>query len=154
MVVREAGLNDLDKLMLLYTQLNKSNTMNYDANIDDIYKAIIADDKQFVFIVETEYKLVSTCMLSIISNLTHSQRPYAIIENVVTDEKHRKKGYAEKVLRVAIETARKRNCHKIVLMTYSKFDYVRKLYEKIGFDCKKAMGFVLDFERGERYENN
>ena len=44
-------------------------------------------------------------------NLTHNQRPYAFVENVVTDENYRKRGLATACLNYAKEIAQKENCY-------------------------------------------
>lgn len=150
MIIREATENDLDNLLALYTQLNSSNVMEYSENINELYQSIINDKNQFIFVAEKNEQILSTCTLSIINNLTHRQRPYAVIENVVTDRKYRNKGYSEKLLFFAVETAKTKRCHKIVLLTYSKLDYVKKMYEKVGFNGDVASGFVLNFETEEQ----
>jgi ribosomal protein S18 acetylase RimI-like enzyme len=70
----------------------------------------------------------------IIPNLTHNQKPYALIENVITDNNHRNKGYATAVLDFAKEIAIKQNCYKIMLLTGSKKESTLKFYEKAGYN--------------------
>ena len=56
----------------------------------------------------------------IIPNLTRDVRPYAFIENVVTNEEYRGKEYATKCLNYAKEIAIKNNCYKMMLLTGTK----------------------------------
>ena len=91
------------------------------------------------FVGAAETFLITTCV--IIQNLTHSQRPYAVIENVVTDEKFRGKGYATSCLNYAKEIAIKNNCYKIMLMTGSKKESTLNFYRKAGYTDKTKIAF-------------
>jgi GNAT superfamily N-acetyltransferase len=80
----------------------------------------LKDKEHHIIIAEEEGKIVSSCVCVIIPNLTHNQRPYAFIENVVTDKDYRKKGLATDCLNYAKEIAIKENCYKLMLLTGSK----------------------------------
>ncbi|NLA86435.1 MAG: GNAT family N-acetyltransferase, partial [Clostridiales bacterium] len=83
-----------------------------------------------------------SCVLVIVPNLTHSQRPYALIENVVTDINHRSKGYATAVLNYARDLARRANCYKIMLMTGSKLPGTLRFYERAGYNSHDKTAFI------------
>ena len=73
---------------------------------------------------------MSSCVCVIIPNLTRGQRPYAFIENVVTDKNYRKKGFATACLDFARKIAQRENCYKMMLLTGSKQDSTLKFYER------------------------
>lgn len=81
--------------------------------------------------------MVSSVQMAIIENLTHNVRPFAIVENVVTHIKHRKKGYASALLEKASEIAREHNCYKIFLETGSNKESALNFYRKNGFEIDK-----------------
>lgn len=91
---------------------------------------------------EDNGRIVSSCVCVIIPNLTHEQRPYAFVENVVTDEMYRKKGLATKCLNYAKEIALKENCYKIMLLTGSKRESTLNFYKKAGYNSNDKTAFI------------
>ena len=72
---------------------------------------IAIDDKNHhIIVAEEEGHLVSSCVCVIIPNLTRGQRPYAFVENVITDKDYRKKGLATACLNFAKDIALRENC--------------------------------------------
>lgn len=78
----------------------------------------------------------------IIKNLTHQQRPYALIDNVVTDTSHRGKGLATACLNFAKDIAVLNDCYKIMLLTGSKRESTISFYERTGYNCKDKTAFT------------
>lgn len=68
--------------------------------------------------------------------------PYAFIENVITDEKHRKKGLATQCLNFAKEIALKENCYKMMLLTGSKKESTLDFYRKAGYNSEDKTAFI------------
>ena len=54
--------------------------------------------------------LAASCTLTIIPNLTRNARPYAVIENVVTDPAFRRQGIGHAVLNAAQDAAWNADC--------------------------------------------
>ncbi|MCL2198213.1 MAG: GNAT family N-acetyltransferase [Defluviitaleaceae bacterium] len=86
--------------------------------------------------------VVSSVTLVIIENLTRNNRPYAIIENVVTHADYRGKGYASAMMRQATKIAEKMDCYKIMLLTSSKEESTLGFYENCGFNRTDKTGYV------------
>jgi GNAT superfamily N-acetyltransferase len=86
--------------------------------------------------------LRSSCVVVIVPNLTHSGRPYALVENVVTDEEYRCQGYATAVLDYAKIIAVREGCYKIMLMTGSKLDATLRFYERAGYNRHDKTAFI------------
>ncbi|GAI35927.1 unnamed protein product, partial [marine sediment metagenome] len=87
-------------------------------------------------------KVVSTCTIVVVPNLTRGGLPYAIIENVVTDGKYRKRGFGHLLLKAATAHAWTFGCYKVMLMTGSKSPGTLRFYMRAGFEQSKT-GFQV-----------
>ena len=141
-MIREITEKDLDGLLTLYTQLHKNPFPEKSDKLMQLWSDILSDPDHHIIVCEEKEKIVSSCVCVIIPNLTHEQRPYALIENVVTDEKYRKKGYATACLDFAKEIASKENCYKIMLMTGSKEESTLDFYRKSGYNSNDKTAFI------------
>ena len=90
-MIREIAENDFDGLLSLYMQLHDNPFPDKDDRVVSIWNHILNDKNHHIIVADENGILVSSCVCVIIPNLTHEQRPYALIENVITDKKYRKK---------------------------------------------------------------
>ncbi len=141
-MIREISENDFDGLLSLYMQLHDNPFPDKDSRITAIWKNILNDKNHHIIVADENGTLVSSCVCVIIPNLTHEQRPYALIENVITDKKYRKKGHATACLNFAREIARRENCYKIMLLTGSKNNDILRFYEKAGYNRNDKTAFI------------
>ena len=142
MRIRTAQKNDLAGLLALYTQLHGNAMPQFDETLETLWQRILDDPDQRILVGEKDGTIVSSCVLVIVPNLTHGQRPYALIENVITRETYRKQGCASQLLRHATETAARRGCYKIMLLTGSKEEHTLRFYEKAGFNRHDKTAFI------------
>lgn len=141
-MIREITTQDLDGLLQLYTQLHDNPFPEKEQSLYDLWERILADTNHHIIVAEEEGGIVSSCVCIIVPNLTHNQRPYALIENVITDEAYRKKGLASACLNYAREIAKKENCYKIMLLTGSKQDSTLNFYEQAGYNRNDKTAFI------------
>jgi GNAT superfamily N-acetyltransferase len=147
--VRLIRYDELEELLKLYGQLHPDDpVIESDMAIKQAWEEIYNDKNQSCLVLEEDGKIVSSCTLAIIKNLTRNLRPYAIIENVITDREHRKRGYGTKVLHRAIEVAKENNCYKIMLLTSAKDEATLGFYENAGFAKGIKTGFVIYLQQG------
>lgn len=142
MEIKEAQKADLPQLLELYTQLHGNVMPTFDDALASLWNDILADKNHHIVIGLVEGQIVSSCVVLIVSNLTHHQRPYALIENVITNQAHRNKGYASQVLAFAKSIAEVENCYKIMLMTGSKKESTYRFYERAGYNKNDKTAFV------------
>ena len=91
---------------------------------------------------EIEGDILGTCYLNIMPNLTAGGRPYAVIENVVTDVSHRNKGIGKAVLNWATSMAWRNNCYKVMLMSGRADESVHQFYRSCGFDADEKQAYI------------
>ncbi len=142
MEIRKAGKNDLAGILRLYSQMHNIEVPAINDDIKNVWKRILEYKDQHVIVGIKDGTIIATCVIIIVPNLTHEQKPYAFIENVVTDENHRKKGFASQILEYAREIAVRENCYKIMLLTSSKEDSVMRFYEKAGYNRNDKTAFI------------
>ena len=142
-LIRAAKKEDLKDLLLLYQQLFPEEDYRNTQAYIRTWAEILTDKKIKCFIAHKESTAVASFLITIIPNLTRNQRPYAVIENVVTDKNYRRQGYGKSVMKKAVEYAEAQNCYKIMLMSSSARKESHKFYEKIGFDGNSKKGFQL-----------
>ncbi len=142
--VREIRLNELYLLLELYKHLNIDDPeILIDEKIKSIWNEIIDDPHHCCLVIEEDGIIIASCILVIIKNLTRNARPYALIENVVTHEKYRKKGHGTAILKKAIEIAKEKDCYKVMLMTGRKEESTLRFYEKAGFHRGEKTAFQV-----------
>ncbi len=145
MRIKSAQLNNLEELINLYA--NHLDRDNNSTDVDKIkaytlLKSMIEDKGYKILVAQEEGQIVSSVTILIVKNLTHNLRPYAIIENVVTHEKHRKQGYGRALIQEACSVAEENNCYKITLTTGRKDPEILKFYENCGFNKNDKTAFI------------
>lgn len=141
-MIREIDKDDFQGLMQLYTQLHNNPIPEKTQDIDNIWNQILNDKDHHIIVAEKDGKIVSSCVCVIIPNLTHNHRPYAFVENVVTDETYRGKGLATKCLNFAKQIAIKENCYKMMLLTGSKKESTLNFYRQAGYNSEDKTAFI------------
>ena len=141
-MVREAVKEDLDELLNLYLFLHEKNIPENSEYLENTWKTIIEDINHHIVVKEINGKIVSSCVCVIIPNLTRNIRPYALIENVVTNEEYRGKGYATECLNYAKEIAIKNNCYKMMLLTGIKNENTLAFYKNAGYNSNDKIAFI------------
>ena len=142
LAIREAQKADLEPLIELYMQLHGNRVPEFDERLELLWSGIIADRNHHIIVGTVDGRLVSSCALVVIPNLTHGQRPYALIENVITHADYRKRGFATRLLRYARDLAELENCYKIMLMTGSKKESTLRFYERCGYNMNDKTAFI------------
>ena len=141
-MIREISEKDFDGLLRLYMQLHDNPFPEKDDRVLGVWKDILNDKNHHIIVAEENDVIVSSCVCVIIPNLTRGQRPYAFIENVITDMEHRKKGFATACLNYARQIAVNENCYKMMLLTGSKERSTLDFYERAGYNQNDKTAFI------------
>ena len=145
MIIRKAKTDDLIALIHLYYQLLPNDNINTVAG-KCILQKMLNDNNYSVLVIEENKDIISTCTLVLVYNITHGSKPFGIIENVITDEQYRGKGYGKSIINEAIRIAKINQCHKIMVQTRRKEEYVTDFYKKCGFSTTISKGLMIDLE--------
>lgn len=142
MIIGEVENKDFEGLMKLYMQLHNNPFPEKSDEIINLWDQILQDKNHHIIVAKEEGKIVSSCVCVIIPNLTHSQQPYAFVENVITDENYRGRGLATQCLNYARELAVKKNCYKMMLLTGSKEESTLRFYRQAGYNSQDKTAFI------------
>lgn len=141
-MVREAVKEDLFEILNLYLFLHEDNAPENSEHLQKTWKDILEDVNHHIIVNEIDGKIISSCVCVIIPNLTRNIRPYAFIENVVTNEAYRGKGYSTECLDYAKAIAIKSNCYKMMLLTGTKNESILDFYRKAGYNSEDKTAFI------------
>ena len=141
-MIREAAREDLDQILELYLYLHETEVPEKDEHMLKTWEKIISDPDHHLIVLEVDGRIVSSCVCVIIPNLTRYARPYAFIENVVTHEKWRGRGFASQCLAYAKELAIRENCYKMMLLTGSKDPVTHRFYEFAGYNSSDKTAYI------------
>lgn len=141
-MIREVEEKDFNGLSDLYTHLHHNKPVPFNDKTEKIWKEILADKNHHVIVAEEDGKIVSSCVLVVVPNLTHNQQPYGLIENVVTHNDYRKKGLASQCMAFAKQLALENHCYKIMLLTGTRKRSTHRFYRKNGYNSIEKTGYI------------
>jgi len=141
-MIREIQPNERNGLLRLYTQLHGNAIPEDTEALSTLWQRILNDPDHHIVVAVEDGRIVSSCVCVIIPNLTHNQQPYALIENVITDEAYRGKGLATACLDYAREIARRENCYKMMLLTGSKEASTHHFYQRAGYNANDKTAYI------------
>jgi GNAT superfamily N-acetyltransferase len=141
-LIRPAKPEDLPALRLLLQQLHPTDPMPPVEQLRAPWTAMLANPAIHCLVGEDGTHIVSTCTLVITQNLTHSARPFAFIENVVTHQDHRRQGWGTALLKAALAIAWQAGGYKVMLMTGSRRPETHQFYKNAGFADDEKFAFI------------
>jgi GNAT superfamily N-acetyltransferase len=141
--VRSIGREELSQLLELYKHLHEHDVpLQMDHGLEVAWDEILDNPRLHYLVGEIDGKLVSSCTLAIIPNLTRGARPYGLIENVVTRREYRGQGFGTRILQHALQVAWDSDCYKVMLLTGRKDEATLRFYEQAGFQRGVKTGFI------------
>ena len=142
MLIREAKLKDFAGIKHLYAQLNPDDPVVSDRRDAAVFATIVSAEHLHLFVGVIGEKLVATCYLNFIPNMTRNVSPYCVIENVVTEQALRNQGYGKAIIKHALEFAWSHGCYKVMLQTGSRRESTHNFYKSCGFSADDKFAFV------------
>ena len=141
-MVREIRNDELNELLELYLSLHEDSVPKKSETLENTWNEILSDKNHHLLVNVVDGKIVSSCVCVIIPNLTRNIRPYAFIENVVTLENCRGRGYATECLNYAKKIAEENNCYKMMLLIGSKEEKTLSFYRNSGYNSTDKTAFI------------
>lgn len=140
-MIREIMQDEMDALLALYIQLHPGDIGPHE-RVQSAWERISSDRGHHIVVAETEGKIVASCVVVVVPNLTHGARPYALVENVVTDTAYRRQGWATRCLDYAKRIAARAGCYKIMLLSGAKEEGTLRFYERAGYNRHDKTAFI------------
>lgn len=142
MQIRAARAEDFGEVMRLYRQLQPEDPVLEDGRDQTVFETILLNDWLTILLLEQEQRVCASCYLNLVPNLTRSARPYAVIENVITDKALRGRGLGKTLMAEALNIAWGQGCYKAMLQTGSKQASTHAFYRSCGFSGDEKKGYV------------
>lgn len=142
MQIRVLQPDELPALLALYRHLNDEEPPEPQA-AQEAWDEALANPRSRYFGAYYSGALVSSCVITVIPNLTRGAQPYALIENVVTHAEHRGNGFGKAVLAAALQFAWDSHCYKVMLLTGRNDEAVYRFYESAGFSRHGKQAFII-----------
>lgn len=142
-MIRRLETADLRALLDLYRQLHPTDEP-LPHEIAEVTWAHILSDASHIYLGAFVHEwLAAACNAVVVPNLTRGGRPYAVIENVVTDARFRRRGIGSELMRALVQCCWERDCYKVMLMSAAGRDEAHRFYTSIGFDGSSKQAFVM-----------
>jgi len=97
------------------------------------------------FVARENGKIIASCYLCIIPNLTRGGKPIGLIENVIVDKEYRRKGIGKNVMKNAVDCAKEQNCYKVLLQSGNNRTEAHEFYSALGFDGASKKAYEMRF---------
>jgi GNAT superfamily N-acetyltransferase len=133
--IREARRDDLARLLELYRSLEGPYSGVGELEGEEAerrFEEILADPDQTTLVAEEGGEVVGTAVLALLPNLAHGGAPYAVVENVVTDEARRGRGIGAALMREAMRRAESAGAYKLALCSNLQREEAHRFYRKLG----------------------
>ncbi|MGZ4920114.1 MAG: N-acetyltransferase family protein [Halobacteriota archaeon] len=139
--IRKARLSDLQGILQLYAQLF-AGTDQAEENAETItpahrttFSEIDRDPGTSLLVAESSGRVLGTLSVTIVPNLSHRGRHWAIIENVVVDKDIQRASVGTALVQYAIALAQERDCFQIVLSSSVHRKDSHRFYKSLGFEA-------------------
>jgi GNAT superfamily N-acetyltransferase len=147
--VRPVRIEDAASLRQLYCELAEGRADALPAGMDltgEILTAIVSQPDRRLLVAEVEGgQLAGTVDVLMVTNLTHTGRPWAVVENVVVAHVHRRRGVGRALMQEAMGQARRVGCYKVQLTSGKHRTEAHAFYRSLGFEAV-AEGFKAYFD--------
>ncbi len=140
--VRTATEQDIPRILELYQELTGERHDLTRHETEPVFAEISSMPGHELLVAEEGGAVVGTMVFLIVPNFSHGALPWAIVENLVVDAAHRRRGVGRELMDYALARAREAGCYKLQLMSSTKRREAHWFYKKLGFKTS-AYGFRM-----------
>ncbi len=108
-------------------------------DVEEIWRRTLGLPGRHVLVAADGDRVVGTADCLVLENLTRGARPYVLVENIVVDEAHQRRGIGASLLAAARDLASKAGGYKLQLIADDTPE-TRGFYESCGF-APEALAF-------------
>jgi ribosomal protein S18 acetylase RimI-like enzyme len=110
------------------------------------FQELETDPRYILLCAAVEQVVVGSIMGIVCDELYGDCRPFLLMENLVVDAAHRRKGIGRLLLAELQRQGRKRGCSQILFITEADRKDALSFYESAGYDPRKHVGFKKSFD--------
>ncbi|MDY6908210.1 MAG: GNAT family N-acetyltransferase [Chloroflexota bacterium] len=132
-----------DELAITTTEVEKGRCPSLDQH-QEVFAQMCSLPGHELLVAEHDGRVVGTVVLLIVPNLSHRACPWALAENLIVSQGHRRRGLGRMLMEHAVERARAAGCCRIVLQSDRRREEAHRFYRSLGFE-DSALGFRLYF---------
>ena len=136
---RRAGPHDAAEIARLYAQLVANPAVRVDPQ--RLAELAAAADAA-VLVVERTGRLLGTVLVAVCADVMFGARPFAVVENIVVDDRARGQGIGALLLAEAERFCLAANCSKIMLLSAAERVEAHRFFERAGYAGDRKRGFV------------
>jgi GNAT superfamily N-acetyltransferase len=136
LIIRRAAGADVPHLLELYQQLSLDPGSYQKAAVEDCRRVLRQMEKvpgYELLVAEEDSEVLGTLVVAVLPAFAHGVSPFAVVEYMVVDEKHRSRGIGRQLLEYAVEKAREAGCYKIMLSSNKRRTDAHRFYRSVGF---------------------
>lgn len=141
--IRAATVHDLASLKSLLSHLHGEPVAG---PVTEVLQVIATDPSRHLLVAEKEGSLIGTVDLIIVENLTRDCSSWAMLENLVVDPSHRRKGVGKALVEAACKIARQAGCYKVQVVSHARRTAAHRIFLAVGL-LEDVKGFRVYFEQ-------
>ena len=109
----------------------------------ELWREVAGDPRQYILVADMDGKVAATATVIVVPNLGHHGKPWAVINNVVTDAACRGHGIGKALIAECGRIAKEKDCYKIVLSSNLVRTEAHEFYRRLGWK-QSHIGFSLE----------
>ena len=148
-IIRQATEKDIPHILELYRQLAFSSPPPDTLQLPvEEYRKVFSEMSKMpgyrLLVAEEDDTIVGTTVVAVLPGIAHGTSPFAVVEYVVVDKNHRRKGIGKLLMDYVKDFARDAGCYKVGLTSDNRRVEAHEFYRSLGFEAS-AHGFRFYF---------